>query len=136
MHSFPSPCQTHTAPQARKAPVQDGCRETPPPPAQGGSHLLHFTSQPCYQKKKKKSFSDYNLIEHRYGLGISEGAGTTQLCRGASLDLVLTSSVYSWAQKDSGDGSKTPNLLREHIRRGCIVGQKILFFFFSFLSYI
>lgn len=130
MHSFPSPCQTHTAPQARKAPVQDGCRETPPPPAQGGSHLLHFTSQPCYKKKKN------HFLIIIYGLGISEGAGTTQLCRGASLDLVLTSSVYSWAQKDSGDGSKTPNLLREHIRRGCIVGQKILFFFFSFLSYI
>lgn len=129
MHSFPSPCQTHTAPQARKAPVQDGCRETRPPPL-GGSHLLHFTSQPCC---RKKSFSDYNLIEHRYGLSISEGAGTTQLCRGASLNLVLTSSVYSWAQKDSGEGSKTPDLLREHIRRGCIVGQKILFFPLSFL---
>lgn len=101
------------------------------PPPLGGSHLLHFTSQPCC---RKKSFSDYNLIEHRYGLSISEGAGTTQLCRGASLELVLTSSVYSWAQKDSGEGSKTPDLLREHIRRGCIVGQKILFFspFFSF----
>lgn len=130
MHSFPSPCQTHTAPQARKAPVQDGCRETRPPPHW---EVPTFYTSPPNPAAEKKSFSDYNLIEHRYGLSISEGAGTTQLCRGASLNLVLTSSVYSWAQKDSGEGSKTPDLLREHIRRGCIVGQKILFFPLSFL---
>lgn len=92
-----------------------------------------FYTSPPNPAAEKKIISDYNLIEHRYGLGISEGAGSNQLCMGASLDLVLTSSVYSWAEKDSGDGSKTPDLLREHIRRGCIVGQKIIFFpFFPF----
>lgn len=103
-----------------------------PPPGRFPPSTLHLPTL-----LQKKSFSNYNLTEHRYSLGISEGAGNTQLCRGASLDLVLASSVYSWAEKDSGDGSKTSDLLREHIRRGCVVGQKILFFLsFRFLSYI